>query len=425
MKIARSNLLGLSLFCLMTSTAMAQPVEFSILGTIKPEVATQFDAVMQDYNAAQSNYVIKSIPHTSTTSSTFAKLTTLYASKNAPTLMTLASEIDNFQQNLMDLGNTDLAKKAFANTLNYATRDGVVYGVPVTIEAFGFIYNKAILDKAVGGTFDPESIKTRDDLSNLFDEIKNNTDATPVTISPMDWSLGAHYTNVFFTNTADDLSGKLKVLSDLKAGTYNLKSNKTYSDWLDTFDLMMANNIHADSPLSPTYDDGALDLATGEVGLWFQGNWTYPLLKEINPDGEYGILPVPINNDASRPGNTAISIGVPSYFSIDISQSTPEQRAGAIDFVNWLYQTPEGQAHVVTDMDFIPVYKGTEVQPKNGLSQMVMKYAESDRSLDWINLYYPSEAYSAMGASMQKYLAGVVDRDGLADEIEEYWASAK
>ena len=163
------------------------------------------------------------------------------------------------------------------------------------------------------------------------------------------------------------------------------------------FDLMMANNLHSDSPLSPTYDDGALDLATGEAGLWFQGNWTYPLLKEISPDTEFGILPVPLNNDAEDTGNTAISVGVPMFYVVDEYQSTPEERAGALDFLDWLFLSDKGADYCVNEMDFLPVYSGVNMQPQNSLSQMILKYAGEGKSLDWVNIYYPADAFPGDG----------------------------
>jgi raffinose/stachyose/melibiose transport system substrate-binding protein len=422
MKTIHSMLLGVSLTGLMATSAMAGPLEITTLGTIKTEVAKPFEAAVNDYNASQDKYVIKAMPLASTTNA-FSQMSTLYASGNAPAFLTMGQEAAEFKDRLMDLSGTDLAQQALPNTLNVVTDGDKVYGVPVTIEAFGFIYNKAVLDEAVGGSFDPDSIKTKDDLVALFDAIKQNTDAAPLTISPMDWSLGAHFTNVYFTNAADDLSGKLDVLAALEDGSYDLKTDETFGEWLDMFDLMMANNLHSDSPLSPTYDDGALDLATGEAGLWFQGNWTYPLLKEISPDTEFGILPVPLNNDAEDTANTAISVGVPLFYVVDEFQSTPEERAGSLDFLDWLFLSDKGADYCVNEMDFLPVYSGVNMQPQNSLSQMILKYAEEGRSLDWVNIYYPADAFPAMGASLQKYLAGVIDRDGLADEFEEYWAT--
>ena len=36
----------------------------------------------------------------------------------------------------------------------------------------------------------------------------------------------------------------------------------------------------------------------------------------------------------------------------------------------------------------------------------------------------PDDEYPMLGASMQKYLAGQIDRAGFASEIEAYWKTA-
>jgi raffinose/stachyose/melibiose transport system substrate-binding protein len=38
-----------------------------------------------------------------------------------------------------------------------------------------------------------------------------------------------------------------------------------------------------------------------------------------------------------------------------------------------------------------------------------------------MNAYYPPTAFPSMGASIQKYLGGEIDRDGLTEEIVNYW----
>ena len=44
-------------------------------------------------------------------------------------------------------------------------------------------------------------------------------------------------------------------------------------------------------------------------------------------------------------------------------------------------------------MDFLPVYSGVNMQPQNSLSQMILKYAGEGKSLDWVNIYYPADAF--------------------------------
>ena len=52
-KAIHSALLGASLIALSAPAALADPVQITNLGTIKIEVAKQFEAAMDDYNASQ------------------------------------------------------------------------------------------------------------------------------------------------------------------------------------------------------------------------------------------------------------------------------------------------------------------------------------------------------------------------------------
>lgn len=395
-------------------------VSFSIL-IGKPEIAEQFEQTVKQYSK-EKNVDINIIPLAGQTA--YEKLTTLYASGNAPTVMVLGQEFSEMKTKLADLTDQPWVAHAQKGTLDFVTDNSRVLGMPATVEAFGFVYNKAVLDKAVGGTFDPASIKTRDDLKALFDKIKaSGVDA--LHISPLDWSLGAHFTNIMFTDQASDSADRHAFMDKLKTGGVKLTDNAVYNGWLDTFDLMKQYNSAKDAPLSPTYDDGTLALANGDVGLWFMGNWAYPQLKEANPDAEYGLLPVPVSNNASDYGNTQISVGVPSYWVVDASASTPEQQQAAKDFLNWLVSDPAGQDAYVNKFNYVPVYDNFTVQPADSLSKQIIQYMSDNSTLEWMNNAYPVDAWPKMGASMQKYLSGNIDRAGLTKELTDYWTSVK
>ena len=137
MKTIHPVLLGVSLTALMATPSIADPLEITTLGTIKPEVSKPFEAAVSAYNGAQDKYVVKSMPLASTTNA-FSQMSTLYASGNAPVFLTMGQEAAEFKDRLMDLSGTDLAQQALPNTLNVVTDGDKVYGVPVTIEALRF-----------------------------------------------------------------------------------------------------------------------------------------------------------------------------------------------------------------------------------------------------------------------------------------------
>lgn len=387
----------------------------------KQEISKQFEEMVQEYNSSQDKIKVSLIPMAGQNG--YQRITTLYASNNAPNIMHFLSEFDVMKDKLADLSDQEWVQRANPGTLDYVTVDGKVYGLPMSIEAFGLLYNKKVLDQAVGGSFDPSTIKTRDDLKALFEKIEA-TGASAVHITPVDWSLGAHFTNVFMANEAEDHAGRLQFMDNLKNGQVDLAQDKIFNSWLDTFDLMIEHNSDKAAPLAAQYDDAPVLLADGQVGMWFMGNWAYTQIKEIDPEGEYGFLPVPISNDPSDFGNTRISVGVPEYWTVDASQSTPEEQQASKDFLNWLVSSEKGQDYYVNQFGFLPAYNNFSTKPTDPASTSVLSYTESGQTLEWMNSYYPPDAFPAMATSLQKYLSKQIDRAQLTKEFQDYWASA-
>ena len=405
----------------MTVVQAQDKVQITSLGTIKGEITPAFEEAVEAFNSSQDQYEVSIIP---LDGDPVQRMTTLSASGNMPTLITMGQEFGLFQENLCNVTDEEFSQLAFDGTQADVTVDGSVFGMPVTIEAFGLLYNKAVLDEAVGGDFDATTINTRSALAELLSQVDalDSTEAA-VHVSPMDWSLGAHYTNVMFTNQSDTAEDRMAFLDSMKAGEVDLTENTVYNGWLDTLDLLLEHNQNAPSPLASDYDSGALSLGLGEVGFWFMGNWALPNLIEINPDIDYGILPVPISDDPEDYGNTQISIGVPSNLVIDCSQSTEEEQAGAIAFLNWFVTDPVGQDFWVNRFNFLPVFESFEIAPEDAMSQQILGYAADGLSLQWMNNQYPAGGWQDMGENMQRYLVGNVDRAGLSDALEGYWAS--
>src|SRR5699024_4909633 len=249
----------------------------------KEEIAKELDETVEKYNSTQDNYEVKIIPLAGQNAT--EKLTSLYASKNAPVMINMGvySEIEIWEDKLLDLSDLQLVKNIDDAYLDAGRVNGKQLGIPTTIEAFGFLYNKDVLDEAVGGNFDPDSIQSRSDLEELMKQIED-TGKKALEISPMDWSLGAHFTNIMFTNQSDTTEERHQFIKDLQEGNVDLTNNKVYNEWLDTFDLMKEHNAATKSPLSADYDSATLGLANGDIGLWFMGNWAMPQLMEANPD---------------------------------------------------------------------------------------------------------------------------------------------
>jgi raffinose/stachyose/melibiose transport system substrate-binding protein len=190
---------------------------------------------------------------------------------------------------------------------------------------------------------------------------------------------------------------------------------------MDTFDVLKEYNYAKSSPVAAEREVSEQKLAEGEIAFMFGGNWDWSLLKDYNEEANLGLMPVPQNMDDQA--NTKLVGGGSKYFFIDSSDAfSEEQIAAAKDFLNWLASDPEGNAFLTEKCAVVPAFDNIDASALDPLSISVKEYADAGSLIDNYN-YDPDDHYSVVGASMQKYLAGEVDRAGLAKEVEAYWSS--
>lgn len=404
------------------STSCKKPTQVTMLGTIKIEIQDQFLAAVKDYNSSQNCYVVKTLTGVSGQTTFLQTVTPMYAAHNAPTITYTLQEIPNMADKVMDWKGQRLTKLVSKNLLAAANINGKQVGVPSTAEAFGLLYNKSVLDKA---GINPSSIKTRTDLENAFKTLQAKG-FNAIHFSDVWWSLGAHFSNEFFTNDAKTHEGRLQTLDAMAAGTKNLSTDPVWQNYIATFSLLKKYNDTKPNTQDTEYDQSIADLASGKTGFLFQGNWTEPNLLQAAPGGSFGIMPLPMSTNASAYGNDSISVGVPGYFMVDTVDSTAAQRKGAVDFLTWLYTSPAGQQHVAGSiasggMSFIPVYSGFTVQPSTYMAKTIAGYVAQNKTLDWINTYYPAGGQNLYGASGQKFMADQITADQYAAELTAAW----
>ena len=424
--LALASTLSLSLIAIATPSASAntcpRKATVTMLGTIKPEIQDQFLAAVSDYNKSQNCYTVKSVP--GDRKLTFLQnVTPMYAAKNAPTIMYTLQEIPDMADKVMDLKTTRIARLVSKSLLASGNVNGRQVGVPSTAEAFGLLYNKKVLDKA---GVDPSKINTRADLEAAFKKVEASGKKA-LHFSAIWWSLGAHFTNIMHTTAGSTKEARFKGLDDLVDGKANLANSTAFKNWLATFDLLKKYNSGKVNLTDTEYDASIANLSGGDYAFMFQGNWTEPNLITASKGDDFGIMPLPISNNAKDYGNTQIPVGIPGYFMIDEQQSTTWQRKGAIDFLTWLYTSPQGQKRVAGPveeggMNFIPVYKGFKIEPKTYMAKEISKFVVGNKTLDWMNSYYPAGLQEEVGkVSMQQYFTDKISAADLAKAIENAW----
>jgi raffinose/stachyose/melibiose transport system substrate-binding protein len=232
---------------------------------------------------------------------------------------------------------------------------------------------------------------------------------------------------MFHTTAGKTHEARLKVLDSLVDGNIDLTNNAAFKNWLATYDLLKKYNAAPVNLTDTEFDASVANLASGEYGFMFQGNWTEPSLNTIAKSTKFGLMNLPMSNDPKGFGNDSIPVGVPGYFMIDKEQSTKAERAGAVDFLTWLYTSPQGQRFVadpVTEggMGFIPVYKGFKTKPATSMAGDIANFVSAGKTLEWINTYYPGGLQEEVGkVSMQQYFTDKISAAELATAIQNAW----
>ena len=358
------------------------------------------------------------------------KWMSLYASKEGPTV-SLMDPINIFENQDRMLEFTDENAPFLSNieesALSTLTFDGKVYGAPMSAAGIGILYNKEVCDKAVGGEFDPSSIKTVSDLEELFKKIES-TGVAATCVTGVDWSIGSHYLCQIYGAAIGNVEERIEYVDSLKAGTVSLMDNEVFNDYMDTFDLLAKYNYNSNDPLVGNVNLDAEALATGKCGTWFMGDWAWTYLGPIVEEGqEFGILPIPRNNDESDVINQSIPTSYAKAYCVDASQNSEEQQAAGLKFIEYL--TSDKDAHEVLAKvcgQAFP-YKNFEATIESPLGLSTASYIAEGLTYDFYGTanLCPSDIWYECGAYMCEYLAGVSDRATLAKNIETYWKNVK
>lgn len=346
-----------------------------------------------------------------------AHMATRYAS-NEPYTLSMVDAKDIYSL-AVDHG-IDLSGEPWVeNTTQAISVDGKVLGFPVCVEARGIIYNADAIKNVTGKDFDPTSIKTTADFQAIVDELIAGGMESPTGVMKEDWSLAAHFLPEIYEQREDPAA----FIEGLKDGSVSLIDDAKFNEMMDTFDILKDNNYAKDAAISAEREVTEQKLAEGEIAFMFGGNWDWSVLSAYDYTENLGMMPVP--NDSNDGSNEKLVGGGSKYFFIDSSEQTSDaQRQAAKDFLNWLVMDEEGQDFLVNSCALVPAYSNITLPVSDPLGASVKSYADAGALIDNYN-YLPDDHYSICGASFQKYLAGQIDRAGLAEEITAYWATVE
>ncbi len=313
----------------------------------------------------------------------------------------------------------DMTGQEWIKDTKYAISvDGKVLGFPVCIEARGLLYNADAIEALTRKDFDPSSITTLDEFRTFLEQLAAAGMEAPTAVLKPDWSLGAHYLQQVY----EERENVEEFVDSLYAGEANLIQDEKFNALMDTFDVLVQYNTFAKSPIAAEDELVHQKLSEGEVAFQFGGCWEWNDIIDFEYTGNIGIMPVPQN--VKDEYSDCLVGGGSKYFYIDNSEYTSdEQREAALEFLNWLVYSEEGQTLISDTCGMVSPFANNTVTCSNELGNMVKQYADAGKLVPNYD-YDPDDHYSIVGANMQEYLAGQIDRETLAKDIEAYWSNA-
>ena len=384
----------------------------------KVEFKDQFNKLAQEYMKENPNVKIN-VTTVGGGGDYGAALKSKFSSGNEPTIFNIGGpqDVKDWMTKLEDLTDVPVAKEALPKTLDGVTVDGKVYGLPFNQEGYGFIYNKAIFEKA---GIKAEELTTYAKLAEAVKTLDSKKkelglDAVFALPAKEDWVTGLHLSNVFLSPEFDGDINKA-----FTAKNVEFKYGKQFKDVLD-----MQNKYSVQPTASLDYSQQVEKLfSNGKVAMIQQGNWVYNSVEQIDADlaKNIGMLPIPVEGVAEG----KLPVGVPMYWAVNNTKDDATKKA-AKDFLNWVYTSDKGKEYVLTQFKFIPAYKGfDESKIGDPLAQIIYKYAKDGNTINWVFMGYPSSwGQKTLGSEIQRYVSGQASWDDIVKTSQKAWGQAR
>ncbi len=357
--------------------------------------------------------------------SPYTKITSMYNSGTAPTMAMLDTTdvVALAQEHALDLSE----EKWISECENQLTKiEGKVYSFPFCVEGRGLIYNKTAIEETLGTDFDPSTINSYDALKKLLEDLRAAGMENPVVISKEDWSLAAHQLGFIYDTYDGTTAGSAELIGKLEDGSLKVEDYERFNQFMDTLDLLLEYNINKADPLGALYEQDPIFLADGDAAFWANGCWAWPNIADAGAsvEDEYGFIPLVLGNDTSDFANNGIQASASKQVMIDSTKATEAEIAAAKEFINWIVYSDNGQKMLVENAAVIPACSNNAYSALDPLGKDIQARMAEGKTYS-SSFVAPSDHWSVLGASMQKYIGGQCTKTELAKEIDNYWTSQK
>ncbi len=365
----------------------------------KPEAATYFDQVEEQFNATHDDiHLTISSPNDASTI-----MRTRFVREDYPDIIGIGGDINysyyvdaDILADVSDYPGLADVKQSYLDileNLEITPKDGV-FGVPYVANAAGILYNKDMFEEH--GWEIPESW---DELMDLCEEIKSEG------ILPFYFG---------FRDTWTCLAPWNSLAVDLAPADTCKKVNAGETTFTDNYREVAEKCLELvsygpEDPVAYGYNDACTAFANGESAMYPIGSYAVPQILSVNPEMNIDSFVTPGNDD---PDKNTLNSGVDLMFSVTAACEHKEEAYEVLDF---LMEDENLQAYI-DDQNAVPCKEGDfDLAP---MLDGMKPYIESGNMTDYQDHYYPSEM--AADAQIQTLIINK-DVDAFLAKFDKDW----
>ena len=371
----------------------------------KVEIADDIQRLAEEYEELTGIKVeVESLP-----SDTFDTIVrTKFAGNEAPDIFNNEGylQLEAWADHLEDLSDEPWVKDMAPLTVEGATIDGKIYGLPLYLEGFGLCYNTDIFEEA-GITELPKTLSELEAVCTKLEEAGFSAIGLPCGDS---YNPGRFMFNVAIAHQENPT----EFIEAACRGEIDFVNNEIMNDWVDYLDVCIKHAYG--NPLDLDFAGQMSTFAFGENAITLANNGAWLTFREMNPEINTDYMVIPINDDPEF--NDVLYAGPATYWVVNKDSAVKEE---AKDFLEWLVTSERGQYYLTEVFGFVPGLTNITVTEEaiGPMSAAISNTVVEGRALNYEWPKYPSGAPDAIGDAILAYTAGKLDRTSFLQSVQD------
>ncbi|MUG44285.1 ABC transporter substrate-binding protein [Paenibacillus woosongensis] len=382
----------------------AQTVNLKVF-IAQPRFKEQYDKYIADFIAkqkAEKNIDVKVQLEMPNADNAPQILKTRLASNDAPDVFSLhaVNEVPTFYKAgyLEDLSSQPFVDKLLDSVKPSVTYDDKVVAVPLETLSWGYLYNKQIFSDL--GLTPPATLT---EMKAVVEKLKENN-ITPFVLSYQE----AWIPQLFLPLAVGALTETDN--SDFVDRMYS--DNGSFSEMKSMFEIIdLVNANGTDKALEVSGDDGAAAFAAGKGAMWIQGPWYAETILKSNPDLDFGVAPLPINDN---PDATLINLSTSTSLAVS---PTSKNKEVALDLVNYILDENDSNAFFQS-LKFNPLATVHTFDSYPWVNDAT-EYVKAGKSYQDPRI--PQAVKDEVGKGLQSYFAKQMSQEDVLNALDKAW----